>query len=58
MSRFINRMDSETFELFWAALQRGAFITVTRPSRSAHIANRDRAGSPLAAGCVRAAVVI
>ena len=27
MSQFINRMDSETFQVFWAALQRGEFIS-------------------------------
>jgi hypothetical protein len=27
MSQFTNRMDTEAFEVFWAALQRGEFIT-------------------------------
>jgi IS30 family transposase len=27
MSRFTNRMDAEAFQLFWAALQRGEFIS-------------------------------
>jgi len=27
MSRFANRMDTEAFQVFWAALQRGAFIS-------------------------------
>ena len=27
MSQFTNRMDSETFQVFWAALQRGEFIS-------------------------------
>jgi hypothetical protein len=27
MSQFINRMDTETFQVFWAALQRGEFIS-------------------------------
>jgi hypothetical protein len=27
MSQFTNRMDTETFQVFWAALQRGEFIS-------------------------------
>jgi DNA-binding NarL/FixJ family response regulator len=27
MSQFTNRMDTEAFQVFWAALQRGEFIT-------------------------------
>ena len=27
MSQFSNRMDTEAFQVFWAALQRGAFIS-------------------------------
>ena len=54
MARFINAQVPEVVQPFWAALQRGEFISDAAGQR-ARIASRARAGWRPAAACARAA---
>ena len=57
MARFVNAQVPEVVQPFWAAMQRGEFIT-DAARRWAPIASRARAGWPPAVACARAAVAI
>ena len=47
MGRFVNRMDAEVFQLFWAALQRGEFIS----EAAAEVGTYRKQGSRWVAAC-------
>jgi hypothetical protein len=57
MVRFSNAQVAEAFQSFWAALQRGEFISVAAV-QAGTIASRVRAGWLRAAVCALAAVAI
>jgi len=54
MTRFTDDMVPERVQPFWAALQRGEFIT-DAAAEPGPIASEARGGWPLAAGCARVA---
>jgi transposase, IS30 family len=47
MGRFVNRMDAEAFQAFWAALQRGAFIS----DAAAEVGTYRKQGTRWVAAC-------
>jgi len=47
MGRFVNWMDAESFQAFWAALQRGAFIS----DAAAEVGRYRKQGTRWVAAC-------
>ena len=58
MSQFTNRMDTETFQVFWAALQRGEFISGAAEQIGTYRKQGSRGGSGRAAAFVLVAAAI